>query len=210
MPPPGQVVDLRNAEIPRNGILLAGRMSISPFALRSMTAGLTLWHLELLARTEFEREKFLKSEMLRREEASLKIQLLKRAGDIYKTSLAFGVVGYWTEKTWKSLWAARPRYSIFVAGDVALPDMLSSYGSAYVDARKASGGINVFPFHDHFRDAVSIILQLDYVWNRNWRDRFRDPLVLQGGVRFRASETFSTSFAYEENEFLVFAVEVVL
>ena len=207
---PAQVVDLRNGEIQRSGVALGARMSISPFNVRSAFAALALWHFEVFTHAEFEPDGFLKSDRLRREEAALKIQLMRRAGDIYRTSLAFGVVGYAHETTWKGVGTTKPRYSPFVAGDVALPDFLASYGSLYVDARKLSTGMNIFPFPGGFKDAVSVVLQLDYVWKSDWRNRFRDPLLVQAGIRFRASEGFTTSFAYEENEFLVFAVEFCL
>ncbi len=207
---PGQVVDLRNGEIQRSGVGLGARMSISPFNIRSGYASLALWHFEFFARAEFQSDRFFESVMLRREEAALKIQLLRHAGDIHRTSLAFGVVGYAHEETWEEVGASTPRYSLFVAGDVALPDFLSSYGSLYVDSRKISAGVNSFPFPGSFQDAVSIVLQVDYIWNNEWQTRFRDPLLVQAGIRFRASEGFTTSFAYEENEFLIFALEFLL
>jgi hypothetical protein len=210
MKAPDQVVDMRNGEIPGAGCTLAARMSISPFNIRSAYLALALWHFELLTRAEFQAGRFLESDMFRREEALVKVQLLKHAGEIYKTSLAFGVVGYARETSLKALGASKPKYSIFATGDVGLPEALSSYASIYVDARKISAGLNCFPFPGHFQDAVSILLQADYVWNRDWRDRFQDPLLVEAGVRFRASERFATSFTYEENEFLVFAVEVGL
>jgi hypothetical protein len=207
---PDQVVDLRNGEIALTGCTLAARMSLSPFNVRSANLALALWHFELLTRAEFQVDRFPKSDMLRREEAGVKIQLLRKVGEIYKTSLAFGFVSYAHETTLKAFVASRPKYSVFAAGDIALPEILSSYASVYVDARKISTGLNSFPFSGRFKNAVSILLQVDYVRNKDWRDRFQDPLLIQAGVRFRASEAFATSFAYEENEFFVFAVEVGL
>jgi hypothetical protein len=208
--PPDQVVSLRNGEIARNGLTLAGRMSLAPFDVQSAYLVLAFWHFEISADGYFQTDKFLKKDMFDREQASLKIQLLDRAGRIYKTSLAFGVVGYARFASLDAFDSLKPKYSAFVGGDVALPDVLYSYVSGYVDGRKASVGINCFPFPGSFRDALSLLLQIDYVWNKEWRNRFQDPVLIQTGIRLRASDTFATSFTYENHEFFVFTVEMGL
>jgi hypothetical protein len=77
-----------------------------------------------------------------------------------------------------------------------------------VDGRKASIGWNCFPLPGNFKDGVSLLVQMDYVWNKEWRNRFSDPLLFQTGIRFRASDAFATSFTYEGHELVVFSIEM--
>jgi hypothetical protein len=208
--PPDQVIDLRNGEIARKGLTVAARMSLAPFDVQSAYIVLAFWHVEISAFGYFNGDRMLKTDMLRREQASLKVQLLDRAGRIYKTSLSFGVVAHSTVSSFGALDSVAPTYSACVSGDVALPDVISSYVSGYADGRKACIGINSFPFPGTFKDAVSLLLQMDYVWNKAWRNRFQDPVLIQTGIRLRASDSFATSFAYENHEFFVFTVEMGL
>jgi hypothetical protein len=167
-----------------------------------------MWRFEVSAIVNFQSDRFLKSDMLDREQAFFKIQLLEQAGQFYRTSLAFGVVGYSRVSTLAALDSVQPKYSLFVAGDVALPTALYSYASAYLDGRKVSIGWNCFPLPGNFKDGVSLLVQMDYVWNKEWRNRFLDPLLFQTGIRFRASDAFATSFTYEGHELVVFSIEM--
>ncbi len=205
---PEQVVDLRNGEISRKGCTVAVRTSLSPFDVQSASLSLAMWQFELTANGYFRSERFMESDMLDREQASFKIQLLEQAGDFYRTSLAFGVVGYAQESTLGALDSIKPKYSMFVGADVGLPTALYSFASVYVDGRKISFGWNCFPFPGRLKDGLGLLVQLDYIWSKPWRNRFSDPLILQTGIRFRASDAFATSFTYEGHEFLVFSIEM--
>jgi hypothetical protein len=205
---PEQVIDLRNGEISRKGYTVGIKTALSPFDVQSAYINLAMWRFELSANAYFQSEQFLKDNMLDREQASFKIQLLEQAGEFYKTSLAFGVVGYAEVSTLESLDSTRPRYSLFVGGDVGLPTVLSSFASIYMDGRKFSVGWNCFPVPGKFKDGVCLLVQLDYVWTKEWRNRFSDPFLFQTGIRFRASDAFATSFTYEGHEFLVFSIEM--
>jgi len=210
--PPEQVIDLRNGEIARNGCTLALKAGLTPFEIQSAFAVLALSRFELSANTYFQSDKVLKggADIMTRQQAALKVQLLDQAGQFYKASLAFGVVGYANAARFSAFDSVKPTYSVFVSGDVGLPTFLYSFASFNVDGRKISFGVNSFPMPGYLKDAVSVLFQVDYVWNKDWRDRFSDPLLFQSGVRFRASEAFSTSFTYEGHEFLVFTVEMGL
>jgi hypothetical protein len=205
---PEQVVDLRNGEILRKGYTLALKTSLPSFDIQSAYLVLAMWRFEVSAIVNFQSDRFLKSDMLDREQAFFKIQLLEQAGQFYRTSLAFGVVGYARVSTLAALDSVEPNYSLFVGGDVALPTALYSYASAYLDGRKASIGWNCFPLPGNFKDGVSLLVQVDYVWNKEWRNRFSDPLLFQTGIRFRASDAFATSFTYEGHKFVVFSIEM--
>jgi hypothetical protein len=205
---PEQVVDLRNGEISRKGYTVAVRTALSPFELQSAYLSLAMWRFELSANAFFRSERFMESDMLDREQAAFKVQLLEQAGDFYRTSLAFGVLGYAQESTLGALDSVKPKYSMFIGGDVGLPTALYSFASVYVDRRKICVGWNCFPFPERMKDGIGLIVQLDYVWNKEWRNRFSDPFLLQTGIRFRASDAFATSFTYEGHEFLVFSIEM--
>jgi len=207
---PEEVVDLRNGEIARKGYTLALKAALAPFDVQSANFTLAMWRFELSANAYFQPEESLKSGKLEREQATFKIQLLEQAGQLYKSSLAFGVVGYGNESTVGAFDSIRPSYSVFAAGDIGLPTFLYSFASVYVDGRKAAIGWNCFPLPGSLKEGVSVLVQMDYIWNKNWRNRFSDPLLLQTGIRFRASDAFATSFTYEGHEFLVFSIEMGL
>jgi hypothetical protein len=133
---PEEVVDLRNAEIARKGYTLALKSALAPFEVQSANLVLAMWRFELSANAYFQPDKFLKrDDMLNREQAAFKIQLLDQAGRFYKTSLAFGVVGYANVPTFGALDSAQAKYSFFLSGDVGLPTALVSFASVYVDGR---------------------------------------------------------------------------
>lgn len=206
--PPEEVIDLRNGEIARKGWTLILKSALSPFDVQSAHFKLAMWRFELSGNAYMQTQRFLKSDMLQREQAALKVQLLDHAGQFNKTSLGFGVVGFADVSTLGALDSTKPKYSLFFAGDIGLPTVFYSFASGYVDGRKASAGLNFFPLPGSLKDAVSFLVQIDYVWNKEWRNRFFDPLLLQTGIRFRASDAFATSFTYEGHEFLVFTIEM--
>ena len=209
--PPDQVVDLRNGEIARKELTVGLKAGLSPFDVQSAYAILALWRFEISLNTYFQPDKVLESEdLMSRQQASFKIQLLDQAGQFSRTSLAFGLVGFANASKFGAFDSVKPRYSFFVAGNVGLPKFAYSVASFYVDGRKASAGMNCFPMPGYLRDAVSFLLQVDFVWNKEWRNRFLDPLLIQTGIRFRASDAFATSFTYEGHEFLVLSIEMGL
>ncbi len=210
MAPPEEVITLSNGEIARKGVTVTLKSALSPFDIQSGSLKLAVWRFELSAIANVLPKRIFKSDMLQREQAAAKVQLLDRAGTVYKTSLAFGVVGFSSASNFGALDSVKPKYTVFIGADVALPPFLYSYASGYADARKMSVGWNCFPLPGSVGDAVSFIVQLDYIWNKEWTNRFEDPLMLQTGVRFRASDAFATSFTYEGHEFLVFTIEMGL
>ena len=207
---PEEVVDLRNGEIGRSLITMAVKTSFSPLDFQSAFFVLGLRRIEITGNAHFRPNTHSVSKTLEREQAAIKLQLLDQAGEFYRTSLAFGAVAYSTESTLGAFDSVKPHYSAFVGANVTIPEAYYSFASAYVDARKISLGLSNYPVPGHFKDAVSLVIQVDYVWNKEWRNRFLDPVLVQSGIRFRASDAFITSFTYENHEFLVFTVEVGL
>jgi len=202
--PPGQVVDARNAEIAKELNTVGMRFGLSPFAIQSG------YYILSLSRFEVSAQAYFQEKVLQREQAAIKIQMLEQAGEFYKTSLAFGVLGYGEASSLKALDTTKPKYSFLLTGNVALPNAWYSYASFHVDGSKLSIGIINYPLQRHFKEAISLVLQMDYVWNKDWRNRFGDALMVQGGIRFRASDTFSTSFCYENHESIVCSIEMAI
>ncbi|HEY6951161.1 MAG TPA: hypothetical protein VI758_02070 [Bacteroidota bacterium] len=205
---PDQVIDLRNGEVARNSYTIGLKAPLSAVALQSAYFLVAFWHFELSAHAYFEPGRLLKSSILHREQVAFKIQMLQGAGEMNKTSLAIGIVGYSNVSSLRALDTVQGQVSLFAAGDIALPKAFYTYASAYLDERKFSFGLSNIPFPELFKDAVSLLVQLDYVWDNNWRNRFQDPLLIQCGIRFRTSDEFTTSLTYENHEFTVFSIEV--
>jgi hypothetical protein len=199
---PEQTIDLINGEIARKAHTVAVRLGLSPVEIQSAYYRLALWKFEASI------DAYLLDKKLDHEQAAFKIQLLDNAGELYRTSMAFGVVAYSNVSELAALDSVKPSISLFLGGNVGLPNAMFSHASFYLDRRKMALGLNNYPFPRHFGDAVSLLFQIDYVWDKNWRDRFNDPLLFQAGIRFRASDSFSTNFAYQNHEFFVFSIEM--
>ncbi len=200
--PPGKVITLRNGQLSSRIHELSFGIGVVPVSISSVYYAYHFWQLEFLLNIKFRVNK------LEQEDLSLRFQLLPNTGEFYKTSLAFGFAEYAGSISEMDLKQVQPKYSPFIAGNITVPIWYNSYISFYGDFRVISLGINNFVLYENFEDRVSFVFQIDFVLDNDFRNRFADQVLFQGGVRFKTFRNMSTSLTYEDHELFVFAVDI--
>jgi len=198
--PPSKVITLRNGEIINGNHEFDAKMGISPVTFESIFYGYRFGILEISSEFNLLNNKFDRQDLF------LKIQLLPNTGELWKTSLSFGFVEYLNSIYRTEFKKLKPKYSPFLATNVTVPTFYYSYFSFYGDARKISFGINNYSFYKHFADKTCLLFQIDYIYDKSFRNRFSDPVLFQAGVRFRATQNLAFTLAYEKHEILTFTL----
>ncbi|MBU4446719.1 hypothetical protein KJ656_16825 [bacterium] len=198
--PPSKVITLRNGEIINGKHEISAGMGISPVTFESIFYGYRFGILEISGEFNLLNNKFDRQDLF------LKIQLLPNTGELWKTSLSFGFVEYLNSIYKTNFNKLKPKYSPFLAMNVTVPTFYYSYFSFYGDARKIQVGINNYSLYKHFTDKIGFLLQIDYVYDKSFRNRFNDPMLFQAGVRFKATKNLAFTLAYEKHEILTFTL----
>ena len=198
--PPSKVITMRNGEIINGKHEIDAGMGISPVTFESIFYGYRLGILEISSEFNLLNNKFDRQDLF------LKIQLLPNTGELWKTSLSFGFVEYLSSIHKTDFKKLKPKYSPFLSTNVTVPTFYYSYFSFYGDARKISFGINNYSLYKHFADKICFLFQIDYVYDKSFRNRFNDPVLFQASVRFRATQNLAFTLAYEKHEIFTFTM----
>ncbi|MFA6456529.1 MAG: hypothetical protein WCW40_06880 [Bacteroidota bacterium] len=192
--PPEKAVSFRNGEVSNAGSSLMLKGGLSPLQLNGALYAVHSAMFELAANAVFRNKKFVQ------QEAYVKIQVLPRIGEFSKTSLAFGVVqavGLIADSGYNF---KRSKYSLFVSGNVTVPQYYYSTFSFYGDKRKAAVGITSFPFYELFKNHLGFVIELNSIFDKDFRNAKGNAFVINGGIRLQGSDTFSTQLVYEDYE----------
>jgi len=199
--PPEKIVSVRNAEIAHGTSVLLVKGGIAPLQFNGGYYALRFAMFEISGNAIFRDGKF------NQQEAFAKIQILPGVGEFSKTSLAIGAsqaVGMIIDSSYKF---KRSKYSFFAAFNYTDPQWEYSTISVFADKRKAAIGLTTFPFYSQFKTHLGFVIEANAVFDKDFRNRYGDPIVVNGGVRLQANEDFSTQFAYENNEQFVLTFE---
>ncbi len=210
-----ELIDVPTASTPRTWIYASGRWNPDTEDIRQIKAGISMWLISAEANI------WATESVIDQTDFLLKLQVLPERGEIYKVSLAFGLVDYLSafsienrtrlqeEGGYKKLISIvedelKDPYahnsSFFVTGTVGLPQM-NNHLSMYIDKRKISLANIWYPFPRNMGDAISIISQLDYISSEYYRNQFGDEIQWQFGIRLIASpDRFATMISYEDHE----------
>jgi len=202
--PPSRVITLRNGEIVNGRHEFSAKMGISPVTFESIYYGYRLWLLELSTEINLFNNK------LDCQNFFLKMQLLPNTGELWKTSVSFGFVEYMSsiyETDYKNL---KPKYSPFLSSNVTIPSFYYSYISIYGDARKFSTGFNNYILYKYFRNKIGFLMQVDYIADKNFRNRFGDPVLFQIGIRFKPISNLFFTLSYEDHELFIFSTDFTI
>jgi hypothetical protein len=202
--PPTRLVDLRNGETVANHIELSAGMGINPWSVEWSSITMGMWLLEFSAKCDF------RDEEVSGQEGYVKVQLLPQKGVIYKTSLAFGYVEYSFDLPEENLEGFEPETSPLIAGNITLPNCLYTYFSFYIDARKYSLGLSNYALYEHFGNALSLFLEVDFIKDDDYSNKFGDKTLFQPGIRFQASSNLIGYFTYEEHYKFMFTLDWLL
>ncbi len=144
-----------------------------------------------------------KEEFFNWQEFALKLRLLTGQIDVFKTALALGAIQYSHDlNSFKNFSHNHIGYSLFLSGNISIPQVYM-YSSLYVDRRKAAIGFHYYPFFNGLKGKLVLLVQSEFIFDENFRDRFGDKFLIQPGLRFEAIPGFfDATVSYEQNEYV--------
>lgn len=196
-----KVVSLYNSEFVETTHRFSLGGWVSPLSFRNAGYGFRFWKMELSAYVASS------SDSLYQAEAKVKIQILQGVGELTKLGVAIGYMLYTDSLILDNTGDVILKQSPFFSANMAFPGLLYSHASMYADFRKVSFGLNSYPLFSSVKNAISLLLQVNYIWNAPSRNRHNDPITVEGGLRLRASNDIGASFTYERNEFFVLTLD---
>ncbi|MBC8527785.1 MAG: hypothetical protein H8D22_13195 [Candidatus Cloacimonetes bacterium] len=200
--PPERVISFWNAELPIKNNKASLELGMNPFSIHSLYYAHKFWKLELSSYSEFNKNKFDKQDIL------LKYQVLPNSGAFYKTTVSLGFIVYDNEISDKNSKDIKVKYTPFITGNITLPNLHFSYISLYGDIRKYSIGIVSYALYGHLNDKLSVLLELDYIPDKDHRNRFNDSFLIQPGIRFKTAKNVYSTLAYKNNEMVTLSVDL--
>jgi len=210
-----QIIDVPSASTPESWVYASGRWNPEAGHIRQLKTGVSLWLITA------ETSVWAKRSILDQGEWSVKLEVLPKRGDVYPVSLALGYIEYigkYSEgahldlRDIKSLQTISDlqrdeiaseenrNSSFLVVGTVGVPQ-INSHVSVYYDNRKISLASIWYPFLRNLGDAISVLNQVEYFTDDDYRNRFDDAFQWQLGLRLIAiPNRFATSVSYEDHE----------
>lgn len=197
MAAPHKMLTLPTAEIGNKMQEVSVTPSLKPFGLLRADYAF-YWKILALSFNVSEKEEFFNWQ-----EFALKLRLLKGRVDVYKTALALGAIQYSHDlNSFKNFNHEHLGYSLFLSGNVSIPQAYT-YASLYVDRRKAAIGFHYYPFFNGLKGKLILLLQGEFIFDQDFRDRFGDKFLLQPGLRFAVIPGFfATTISYQLNEYI--------
>jgi hypothetical protein len=177
-----------------------GKLGIDPFELESVDYAFTGWIVQLTGALNWTKG------TLTNEDASLRIQVIKRAGSLYPFSLVIGVSQYAYGLNHSPI---VNHFSPMAAGNLTVPQ-IQSIVTVGADLRGAMAGLTLFPFYSELQGRLQVLAQCDFVGAQEYRNRFGDAIVPQLGIRFQTTPWLSFSVGYEKLEAITFSADVQL
>ena len=198
--PPHRIISMRNGELITTRHELYTKIGITPFSFENISYGYRLWLLEFDMDVYWDMNKFNSQDFY------VRLQMLPNRGNFWKTSIAFGYVEYLHSLNNIQIKKVRPGHSPFLAMNLTLAPMYHSYLSVYGDFRKISLGLSNYAFYRHLNNNISFLLQIDFIMNEKFRNRYNDPVMFQVGVWFKPIENLNFTLAYEKHKVFTFSV----
>jgi hypothetical protein len=192
--PPEKVVSLRNGEISNGDNSLMLKTGLAPLRFNGGYYAHRFWLFELSGNA------IVRNGKLNQQEAYFKIQVLPRVGEFTKTTLAIGAVQAVALISDSGYNFKRSKYSLFISGNISIPEYSYSTFSFYGDKRKISIGATTFPFYSQFKHHLGFVLEGTAIFDKDFRNAKGNTFVVNGGVRLQASELFTTQLVYEDYE----------
>ena len=202
--PPIKALTFYSAELPDKKNILSAEIGISPFSIQSFEYIRKIWKFTLGSYSEFHDNEFY------RQDISLKFQMLPNSGDFNKITIAIGAIGFDHSLHDKKFEAIDVKFTPCVAGNISLPTFMSSYISVYGESRKYAVAWSSLLFFRSLEDRLSLILELDYIPDTCYRNKYQDPVILQPGLRFKTTKDVYTTIAYKNNEIFSISLSIEL
>ncbi len=210
-----QIIDVPSAITPDTWVFVSGRWNPENKHVRQLSVGASMWLFTV------EASLWAQKSMVDQGDLSVKLEVLPQRGDVYPVSLALGYTEYVTRYSQRARLDLRDfntfqTLASFSQGELADPEnrestffgigtlgipQVNTHLSLYYDKRKMSLSSIWYPFPRNLSDAISILNQIEYVFNDNYFNRFGDVLQWQFGLRLMAvPDRFTTMISYEDHE----------
>lgn len=199
--PPEKIVSVRNAEISNGENSLMLKAGLAPLRFNGGFFARRLWVFE------FAGNAIARNGKINQQEAFLKIQILPRIGEFSKTSLAIGAVQAIGNIVKTGYSFDRSKYSLFISGNISIPEYYYSTFSFYGDKRKIAVGATSNPFYSRFKHHLGFVVEAVTVFDKDFRNSKGNALVINGGIRLQGSDYLSTQLVYEDFEQLNLMLE---
>lgn len=190
--PPSKLISFYNGELSSMKNQLSLSLNICKYPFRSIFYAHKFWNLELSTYCEFDKKSFS------RQDLSIKYQLLPNSGSFYKTSLSMGLTAYEYNISKKKFAQIKPEASLFLSGNITIPDIRFSYISFYGGFRKISIGLTSLLFYEQLADKICTILELSYLNDKNLRNKHNDAFIIQPGLRFKTAKNMYSTISYRD------------
>jgi len=200
--PPVKALTFYNAEVSVKNNILSAEIGISPFSIQSFEYIRKIWKFSLGSYSEFHDNKYY------RQDISLRFQMLPNSGNFNKITIAIGAIAYDHSLNDKKFEEVDVKVTPCVAGNISLPTFMSSYISVYGEARKYAIAWNSLLFFKSLHDRLSLILEFDYVPDKDYRNKYNDPVIIQPAIRFKTTKDICTTIAYKNNEVFTLSFNV--
>ena len=200
--PPYKAISFRNGQLIPQQKQINFRAGLFPISFEDIFLAYKLWLFELSMTSSFDENKY------NQQEVQIKYQILPYSGKFYKLSAAFGFTGYKTGIINSNFLEANNLISPFIAGNVTLPNLYFSFASIYADLGKTSFAINNYLFYKHLKDKISVILEVNFIYDKHLRNKFNNTIVFQPAIIFKTTKNLSTTFSYEDYELCKVSVEI--
>ncbi len=200
--PPVKALTFYNAEVPVNNNILSVEIGISPFSIQSFEYIRKIWKFSVGSYSEFHDNEFYSQDI------SLRFQMLPNSGDFYKITIAIGAIAFDHSLKDKKFEDIDVKFTPCVAGNISLPTFMSSYIFMYGEVRKYAIAWNSLLFFKSLNDRLSLILELDYIPDKDYRNQYNDPVIIQPAIRFKTTKDICTTIAYKNNEVFTLSLSV--
>ena len=200
--PPYKAVSFRNGELIPHKTQFNTKTGLFPISFEEVFLAYKVWLFEFSLTSAFYENKY------NQQEIQVKYQILPYSGKFYKFSSAFGFTAYKSQLITSDFIDSDILFTPFIAGNITLPNLNFSYLSLYADLTKTGIAINNYVFYKQLKDRVSAILEVNWIYNDELKNRFEESIVFQPAIVFKTTDNLSTTFSYEENEFWILGVEI--
>jgi hypothetical protein len=146
-----------------------------------------------------------------RPEFGARVQLLKRAGTFNKISLSLGIVNYSTEifsskNISKSYDEISSEKSLFVSGNIILPETMHSIVTSYIDKKELFLALQSYPFFKTMKNSIALVGELHLMFNRQYSNVYNDPFYFNFAIQFNILDSYTTTIAYRDNR--IFTINI--
>jgi len=198
--PPRRIISFETACIAPTLTSIDFKTNISPFKADKIDLSLRLGYAEFIMHL------FWRNKILLGRDTAIRLQLLPNAGKIIRYSIAAGIVtsDFPNEADSKNI--EEMSFSPMITGTLSLP-MFYSFATIHISSYQIAFGEQFYYPFDYFGEMISIVGEIKFLLDENYRDKYGDKVLFQPGVHFQPTDKIGATFSFEENHKFIFTFE---